>query len=161
MGIYFTPKDDKPGGPPAAKKARKEAESVRLRHILVKHRDCGQPFDPVRNRPVVRSRDEAESLLRQTLRELTQEAKATKLPADISKAKLAALQPSPKYVTLCKEVSECSTAQKGGGMLGDLGWLSQVELGRFGAWDPCSPADRLSFLLWMLWQASAQMKSAL
>jgi len=130
--VYFVAKDDKAGQPPAAKKARKEAESVRLRHILVKHRDCGSNFDPVRNRPVVRSRDEAESMLRQTLRELTQEAKSIKLPADASKAKNAALQPTPKYVQLCKEVSECTTAQKGGGMMGDLGWLSQDQLSRFG-----------------------------
>mmetsp|Transcript_6708 Transcript_6708/g.17111 ORF Transcript_6708/g.17111 Transcript_6708/m.17111 type:complete len:536 (+) Transcript_6708:72-1679(+) len=129
--IYFVPKDDKVG-PPAAKKARKEAESVRLRHILVKHRDCGQPFDPVRNQPVSRTRDEAETILRGALRELTQEAKTMKLPADASKAKMAALQPTPKYVALCKQLSECTTAQKGGGMMGDLGWLSADQLSRFG-----------------------------
>mmetsp|Transcript_80768 Transcript_80768/g.261877 ORF Transcript_80768/g.261877 Transcript_80768/m.261877 type:complete len:527 (+) Transcript_80768:141-1721(+) len=130
--VYFVPKEDKAGQPPAAKKARKEAESVRLRHIVVKHRDCGQPYDPVRNRPVVRSREEAEAMLRGALRELNQEANATKLPLDASKAKLAALQPTPKYVSLCKELSECTTAQKGGGMMGDLGWLSQDQLQRFG-----------------------------
>lgn len=130
--IYFVPKEDKSLQPPAAKKARKEAESVRLRHIVVKHRDCGQPFDPVRNRPVVRTREEAEHILRRALRELSQEAKTIKLPADASKAKLAALQPTPKYVALCKELSECTTAQKGGGMMGDLGWLSQEQLARFG-----------------------------
>merc|ERR1712050_402284 len=76
--------------------------------------------------------EEAETMLRQTLRELTQEAKTIKLPADASKAKVAALQPTPKYVSLCKELSECTTAQKGGGMMGDLGWLSQDQLSRFG-----------------------------
>merc|ERR1711920_393473 len=130
--VYFLPKDDKPAQPAPAKKARKEAESVRLRHIVVKHRDCGQPFDPVRNRPVTRTREEAETLLRQALRELSQEAKTVKLPADASKAKLVALQPTPKYSALCKELSECTTAQKGGGMMGDLGWLSQDQLIRFG-----------------------------
>jgi len=129
--IYFVPKDDRTG-PPAAKKARKEAESVRLRHIVVKHRDCGQPFDPVRNRPIMRTREEAEDILRNALRELSLEVKTLKLPVDASKAKLAALQPSPKYVSLCKELSECTTAQKGGGMMGDLGWLSAQELSRFG-----------------------------
>jgi len=130
--VHFMEKQDKAGQPPAAKKARKEAESVRLRHILVKHRDCGAPFDPVKNRPVTRTREEAEQVLRQALRELVAEAKGIKLPADVSKAKMTALQPTPKYVSLCKEMSECSTAQKGGGMMGDLGWLSTDQLARFG-----------------------------
>lgn len=130
--VYFLPKDDKAAQAPPTKKARKEAESVRLRHIVIKHRDCGQPFDPVRNRPVTRTREEAESMLRRALRELASEAKTIKLPADVSKAKVAALQPTPKYVALCKELSECTTAQKGGGMMGDLGWLSQDQLSRFG-----------------------------
>jgi len=130
--VYFLPKEDRPSSAPPAKKARKEAESVRLRHIVVKHRDCAQPFDPVRNRQVMRSREEAEHMLRKALRDLSTEAKNVKLQADASKAKLAALQPTPKYVSLCKELSECTTAQKGGGMMGDLGWLSQVELARFG-----------------------------
>lgn len=129
---YFLPKEDKAAQPPPAKKARKEAESVRLRHIVVKHRDCGSAFDPVRNRPVTRTREEAEALLRRALRELNQEAKSIKLPADASKAKLSALQPTPKYTALCKEMSECTTAQKGGGMMGDLGWLGLDQLARFG-----------------------------
>lgn len=130
--VYFLPKEEKAIQAPVAKKARKEAESVRLRHIVVKHRDCAQPFDPVRSRPVTRSREEAEQVLRQALRDLSQEAKSIKLPADASKAKTAALQPTPRFVALCKELSECATAQKGGGMMGDLGWLSQEQLARFG-----------------------------
>lgn len=130
--VCLLPKEDRSGQPPPAKKAKKEAESVRLRHILVKHRDCGQPFDPVRNRVVNRSKEEAEALLRHALRELAQEAKTIKLPADASKAKMAALQPTPKYASLCKEMSECTTAQKGGGMMGDLGWLGSDQLSRFG-----------------------------
>lgn len=131
MAVYFIPKDDKVVMP-AAKKAKKEAESVRLRHIVVKWRDCAQPFDPVRNRPVNRTREEAETVLRTALRELTNEAKGIKLPVDPNKAKLVALQPTPKYISLCKEISECATAQKGGGMLGDLGWLGPPELAKFG-----------------------------
>lgn len=130
--VCLMPKEDRSINPPPAKKAKKEAESVRLRHILVKHRDCGQPFDPVRNRAVTRSKDDAEALLRRALRELAQEAKTIKLPADASKAKMAALQPTPKYTSLCKEMSECTTAQKGGGMMGDLGWLGPDQLSRFG-----------------------------
>lgn len=132
VAIYFCPKEDRAISQPAAKKARKEAESVRLRHIVVKFRDCGQPIDPVRGRPIMRSREEAEAILRGALRELAEEAATIKLPADANKAKLAALQPTPKYVSLCKELSECTTAQKGGGMLGDLGWQTPGELTRYG-----------------------------
>jgi serine/threonine protein phosphatase PrpC len=131
VAIYFLPKEDK-AQPPAAKKAKKEAESVRLRHIVVKYKDCVQTIDPVRNRPATRSREDAEAILRRALRELHEEAATIKLPADANKAKLAALQPTAKYASLCRELSECTTAQKGGGMLGDLGWMSPIELSRYG-----------------------------
>merc|ERR1712139_507740 len=71
-------------------------------------------------------------MLRRALRELTQESKGMRMPADKSKAQAVALQPTPKYLALCKEMSECSTAQKGGGMCGDLGWLGQEQLRTFG-----------------------------
>lgn len=129
--VYFQDKDDKAAAPPPTKKA-KTAESIRLRHLVVKHIDVAQPFDPVRNRPVSRSREEAEEQLRSALRELLQEAKTIKIPAGEKAKAVAALQPSPKYLALCKEISECTTAQKGGGMTGDLGWLSQDQLVRFG-----------------------------
>lgn len=133
--IYFVPpqKDEVADKQPAKKQKLDDTLSkVRLRHILVKHKDCGQPFDPVRSRPVVRTRGDAETLLRRALKELTQEAKGMKLPADKSKAQAVALQPTPKYLALCKEMSECTTAQKGGGMCGDLGWLGQEQLRMFG-----------------------------
>lgn len=132
--VYFLPKETAPPQKegPAAKKAKKEIESVRLRHIVVKHRDCGQPVDPVRNQQVTRTPAEAEALLRRALTELIEEAKTIRLPADASKAKMAALQPTPKYISLCKEMSECSTAQKGGGMMGDLGWMDINQISRFG-----------------------------
>lgn len=135
VSIYFLPpqKEDLADKQPHKKQKLDDTLSkVRLRHILVKHRDCGQPFDQVRSRPVVRTRGEAETQLRRALRELTQEAKAMKLPTDKSKAQAVALQPTPKYLALCKEMSECSTAQKGGGMCGDLGWLGQEQLRMFG-----------------------------
>jgi hypothetical protein len=135
VAIYFVGKEDERKGsqPPAAKKAKKEAESVRLRHIVVKYRDCANTVDPVRNRPATRTREEAEAILRRALRELHEEAAKIKLPSDANKAKVAALQPTAKYTSLCKELSECTTAQKGGGMLGDLGWQSPVELQRYGS----------------------------
>jgi len=130
--VYFVPKDDRAVMEPAAKRAKKEAESVRLRHIVVRHQDCSSPFDPVRNVQVQRTAQEAEGILRQALQELITEAKTMKLPAG-KKASTAALQPSPKFTSLCKDLSECTTAQKGGGMIGDLGWLQPDELkNRFG-----------------------------
>ncbi|CAK9071221.1 PPM-type phosphatase domain-containing protein [Durusdinium trenchii] len=129
---FFVPKDDKLIAEPAAKRMKKEAESVRLRHIVVRHQDCSSPFDPVRNVPVSRSAQEAEAILRQALQELILEAKTIKLPAG-KKPSAAAFQPTPKFTSLCKELSECNTAQKGGGMIGDLGWLQPDELkSRFG-----------------------------
>merc|ERR1719171_776123 len=133
--IYFVPparEEAMISQPAKRQKLGEELSKVRLRHILVKHKDCGQPFDPVRSRPVMRTRGEAETLLRRALRELTQEAKAMKMPTDKSKAQALALQPTPKYLPLCKEMSECSTAQKGGGMCGDLGWVGQEQLRMFG-----------------------------
>mmetsp|Transcript_5674 Transcript_5674/g.10141 ORF Transcript_5674/g.10141 Transcript_5674/m.10141 type:complete len:527 (-) Transcript_5674:99-1679(-) len=125
--VHFVPKDDKAIKEPAAKKAKKEAESLRLRHIVVRHQECGQPFDPVRNVAVTRSPMEAEAILRRALKELVQEAKTIRLPAG-KKASMAALQPTARFTSLCKEISECSTAQKGGGMMGDLGWLQPDQL---------------------------------
>jgi len=132
--IYFLPpqKDESDKQPAKKQKLDEFATKVRLRHILVKHKDCGQPFDPVRSRPVVRTRGDAETHLRRALRELTAEAKTMKLPQDKSKAQAVALQPTPKFLALCKELSECSTAQKGGGMCGDLGWLGAEQLRMFG-----------------------------
>ncbi|CAE7185109.1 unnamed protein product, partial [Symbiodinium pilosum] len=85
--VYFVPKDDRAVMEPAAKRAKKEAESVRLRHIVVRHQDCSSPFDPVRNVQVQRTAQEAEGILRQALQELITEAKTIKLPAGKKAAK--------------------------------------------------------------------------
>eukprot|EP00440_Ansanella_granifera_P022660 gb/GFBE01024613.1/.p1 GENE.gb/GFBE01024613.1/~~gb/GFBE01024613.1/.p1 ORF type:complete len:529 (+),score=133.60 gb/GFBE01024613.1/:1-1587(+) len=126
--VQFVPYNEKAAAEPAAKKAKREAESVRLRHIVVKHQDCGQPWDPVRSVSVSRTSQEAEAILRGALQDLVQEAKTIKLPAGSKQASKAALQPTPKFTALCKELSECTTAQKGGGMMGDLGWLQPDQL---------------------------------
>jgi len=124
---------------PTAKKlkvavAKGEMKSVRLRHLLLRHRDCGQPHDPVRSRPVTRSQHEAEALLRRALRELLQEQHDSKLkvPSDPKKASVANLTPTPKCLALCRELSECPSASKGGGMCGDIGWVNTEELRSFG-----------------------------
>merc|ERR1712151_762090 len=80
---------------------------------------------------VSRLEAEAETILRSALRELQQEVRETRVPADPKRAAAAYSQPSPKYTKLCKELSEC-TAKNGGGMLGDMGWLSEDRLHSFG-----------------------------
>lgn len=125
---------------PAAKKlktgpAKEAAQNVRLRHILVRHAESTPPHDPVRNKPVVRSLPEAEMALRRALRELQQEQEARaklRTALDQKKASLANAAPSPKYLALCKELSECESATKGGGMCGDLGWVKPDDLRAFG-----------------------------
>lgn len=132
--IYFLPPQKDEASQPAKRQKLMDdvASKVRLRHILVKHRDCGQPFDPVRSRPVMRTRGDAETQLRRALRELMQEQKSMGKVVDKSKAQQLAAQPTPKFLSLCKELSECTTAQKGGGMCGDLGWLGAEQLRTFG-----------------------------
>jgi len=69
-------------GEPASKRAKKEAqqlsmESVRLRHIIVRYKDAKQAFDPLKNKAVTRTREEAEALLRETLTELLKDGDHT------------------------------------------------------------------------------------
>lgn len=118
--------------PPPAKKAKTSAsmQSVRLRHILIKHKNCAASKDEVK--AITRSEVEAEAVIRTALRELVQEARERKVPADAKKAATAYIQPSPKFVKLCKELSECSTAKNAGGMVGDMGWLGEDSLHSFG-----------------------------
>lgn len=131
--IFFTPPVAK--AEPIVKRSRKdETQNVRLRHLLVRHCDCGQPWDPVRSKQVSRSKSEAEALLRRALIEIALEANAKKAARGVKdpKANLQALQPTTKYLALCKEMSECTTAQKGGGQCGDLGWMSESQLKTMG-----------------------------
>eukprot|EP00747_Dinoflagellata_sp_TGD_P105937 gnl/TRDRNA2_/TRDRNA2_169703_c1_seq2.p1 gnl/TRDRNA2_/TRDRNA2_169703_c1~~gnl/TRDRNA2_/TRDRNA2_169703_c1_seq2.p1 ORF type:complete len:431 (+),score=98.97 gnl/TRDRNA2_/TRDRNA2_169703_c1_seq2:3-1295(+) len=135
MAVYFLKREkaseaDEPAG--KKRKVEIDTKSVRLRHLLVKHREVAAPMDPVRNKPVVRTRAQAETLLRRALRELNQEAKEKAQRPSTKKADIEALQPSPKYLALCKEMSECLSTNKGGGMCGDLGWLSQDQLKAYG-----------------------------
>lgn len=119
---------------PLAKKAKtsKDVQSVRLRHFLVKHQNCPLAYDVVRNKAVARTEAEAETIARGALRELQNEARDTKAPTDPKKAAAARLQPSPQFTLLCKKLSECATAQNGGGMIGDLGWLNQEKMASYG-----------------------------
>ncbi|CAK0870309.1 unnamed protein product [Prorocentrum cordatum] len=97
---------------------------------------CGQPHDPVRRRDATRTQAEAEAALRRALRQLLEEqavdrAKA-KVPTNSKKAGMDSVTPSARCMSLCKEMSECSSASKGGHMCGDLGWVNEEELKGFG-----------------------------
>lgn len=93
-----------------AKSALSKAVQVRCRQILVRHKDCKDPLDPVRSKkPVARSLAEAEAILREAL-DAIETATGQKV-----------------FTQKCKAVSECSSCLKGGEMAGDLGWISRGQ----------------------------------
>lgn len=112
-------------GPAAKKQKTDETKSVRIRHILVRHKETNNPHDPVRNRPVTRTAEEAEVLLRDALKNLREANEDIGDPLKPEKV-------SPKFQEVCRAISECPTSQKGGGMCGDLGWLTKDQLKQFG-----------------------------
>jgi len=91
---------------PAAKKAKlAQPSQVRLRHIMLKHKECKSTVDKVRNKQVKRTRGEAERLLRGILEECEND-------------------PDRKVFTQrCREISECPSSLKAGDAAGDLGWM--------------------------------------
>jgi len=113
---------------PAAKRARvdnQSLQSVRLRHILVRHKDAKHPLDPVKNRVATRTRAEAEAVLRETLEELLKDG-------DHRGDTMWAAKSTPRIISLCRSTSECKSALKGGSTCGDLGWLGKKELQALG-----------------------------
>lgn len=117
---------------PAKKKAKVitstaqgEMKSARLRHIVVRFQELQRPLAEPGAKKVARSRQEAEALLRGVMRELRDELEELRRkPNQPKKPEELALR-SEKFAKLCKEHSECPTSQKGGGMCGDLGWVSR------------------------------------
>merc|ERR1712061_941561 len=92
---------------PAPKKAKIEQPAqVRLRHILLKHRECKSTVDKVRNKQVKRTRGEAERMLRAVIEECELD------PQKCGKA----------FTQRCRELSECSSSLTAGDLAGDLGW---------------------------------------
>lgn len=97
---------------PAAKRLKTEEPSgkqVRVRQVLLRHTSCAATVpskDPVRGRPVRRSLEEAEEQMLSVLDDLLAD-KGAGFPA------------------VCKAVSECQSALKGGDFAGDLGWLDR------------------------------------
>lgn len=112
---------------PAAKRARTETQlqSVRLRQILVRHKDAKHPVDPVKNRAVTHTRAEAEALLRDALLELMKDG-------DHRGDSMWAAKSTPRILDVCRKMSECKSALKGGSMCGDIGWLGKKELQALG-----------------------------
>merc|ERR1712183_789987 len=107
--VAFIDGTEESSASPAAKKARKSEQpsQVRLRHILLKHRECKSTTDKVRNKQVKRSRGEAERLLRAVLEE-----------CEVDPKKCA-----QAFTQRCRELSECTTCLTTGELAGDLGWV--------------------------------------
>lgn len=131
--------DDRgPGGVSVAEAPRKKAKtasgltagagetkSARLRHILVRHEDSRPGTQAPGGVAPPRTRLEAEALLRTLLREFRIDADDLRRKhGKFKKPEDLALK-SEKFLKLCKEHSDCSTAKKGGGMCGDLGWVTR------------------------------------
>lgn len=98
-------------GPDSAEQAAKRrkiaaASKVRVRQILLRHwKAAQQPTDPIRRKVVTRTPDEAEVQSLEVLDGLI---------ADPS-----------SFSAVCKAMSECQSALKGGELIGDLGWLDR------------------------------------
>lgn len=91
---------------------KEEPTQVRLRHILLKHRECKSTIDKVRNKQVKRTRGEAERILRKVLEECD---------ADNEKK---------IFTQRCKELSECQSCLKAGELVGDLSWVKPGKYGQ-------------------------------
>merc|ERR1719240_2026504 len=87
---------DDTSGASAQKRRKTEPSQVRLRHVLLKHKECKSTTDKVRNKQVKRTRGEAERLLRAVLEELDGD-KDHKI-----------------FTQRCREISECQSCLKAG-----------------------------------------------
>merc|ERR1712048_1472437 len=112
-------------GMPPPKRQKPEASSqVRVRHILIRHTrsKLQAGVDPVRKTPVSRSMEQAEVILLGILSEGLQLQRGEASPASKKERDAANF-----FTTRCKELSECTSALKGGAMAGDLGWITKQE----------------------------------
>lgn len=98
---------------PRAKRQKTDLTQVRVRHILVKHRECKSIVDKVRNKQVKRTRWEAERILRGILEEFEGDRE------------------QKMFTQRCRDLSECQTCLKAGDLAGDIGWVKRgvVKLG--------------------------------
>lgn len=128
------------GQPPPAKKAKVPGsagatgiESMRLRHILVKCSEINPAAKDAsaKQQKPLRTRQEAETILRKAILDLRKEIQSfKKTPKDATE--LVSMM-TKKFCEVCKEISECETARKGGNLCGELGWLTPEERGMHGA----------------------------
>jgi len=105
--VAFFDKIDSPDDVPTAKRRRTDPVQIRLRHILLKHRECKSTIDKVRNKQVRRTRGEAERILRGVLEECAGD-KGWKV-----------------FSQRCRELSECQSCLKAGDLVGDIGWVKR------------------------------------
>merc|ERR1712218_705383 len=137
MQLCFLPVENQrlPSGPeqlPAPKKIKLGGpssgtgiQSMRLRHILLSHDETG-----TKGKKATRTRQEAEVLLRKAIVELRKEIMAIKNPKDATEI---VRKTTPKFVSLCREHSECETAKKAGNICGELGWMTPEQRTSYGA----------------------------
>ncbi|CAE8692921.1 unnamed protein product [Polarella glacialis] len=86
-----------------------KADQVRLRQILLRCVAPGPPvLDPVRRKQVKRGQEEAEAEMLRILAELESDGLSS-------------------FQKVCREVSECPSALKGGELAGDIGWLDRTK----------------------------------
>merc|ERR1712008_306668 len=102
--VFFDGIEDT-SGTPAKKLKTGQPTQVRIRHILLKHKECKSTIDKVRNKQVKRTRGEAERTLRAVLEECESDPERR------------------AFATRCKELSECQSCLKAGDLVGDLGWV--------------------------------------
>jgi hypothetical protein len=118
----------KEDGPPKkkAKTGSEIVDSARLRHIMLRYQEPapGAPPKMQSDTKGNRSRTEAETVLREVMKELTKEMVDIKKKFKGKKPEEVALK-SVKFSQLCKKHSDCPTSQKNGAMCGDLGWMSK------------------------------------
>jgi len=95
---------------PAAKKARttpgQSGDTVRVRHILLRHQQVKQA-DPMARREGARSVQEAEEAALKALEAL--------------------LKTPLQFPKLCRELSDCQSGEQPGNLCGDLGWLTKGQ----------------------------------
>lgn len=141
--LSFLPTDQRgsaaSGQPPPAKKAKVPGvagaagiESMRLRHILVKCNEINPAAKDAssKQQKPSRTRQEAETVLRKAILDLRKEMQSfKKTPKDATE--LVGMM-TKKFCEICKEISECETARKGGNLCGELGWLNPEERGFHG-----------------------------
>lgn len=108
-----------------------ELASARLRHILVRFQDGPKPPGD-KEQLGTRTRLEAEALLRRLAREFRMELEEMRKKPNMPRKPEELALRSDKFAKLCKEYSECPTSQKGGGMCGDLGWMSKDSQRKLG-----------------------------